>query len=152
VLELTRALGIGAGDLRSKVEDAQWLLFGLSRIAAAFRPALRRSVDELALRVQYGVRTELLDLVRLRGIGRVRGRALFAAGFVDRESLRAAPLARVASALSSTALAESVLRELRPPRPGSARTAPVEATVPPPERATVARDRRRPSLEEFSDP
>jgi ATP-dependent DNA helicase len=152
VLELTRSLGIGAGDLRSKVEDAQWLLFGLSRIAAAFRPALRRTVDELALRVQYGVRTELLDLVRLRGIGRVRGRALFAAGFADRESLRAAPLARVAAALSSTALAESVLRELRPPRPGSARTAPAEATAPPPERATAARDRRRPSLEEFSDP
>ncbi|MCI4338049.1 MAG: hypothetical protein L3J72_01935, partial [Thermoplasmata archaeon] len=156
VLELTRASGIGAGDLRSKVEDAQWLLFGLSRIAAAFRPPQRRPVDELALRVQYGVRPELLDLVRVRGIGRVRGRALYAAGFHDRESLRGAPLARVATALSSTALAEAVLRELRPPSPGARRkerpTPPETPPLEPPPPADVSRPGRRRSLEEYANP
>ncbi|HEV2448806.1 MAG TPA: DEAD/DEAH box helicase [Thermoplasmata archaeon] len=153
VLELTRASGIGAGDLRSKVEDAQWLLFGLTRIAAAFRPQLRRSIDELALRVQYGARAELLDLVRLRGIGRFRGRQLYSAGFPDRESLRAAPLTRVASALGSTALAEMVLRELRPPRPGSGpRTPAAPPAAPTATAASPPRPRGRRSLEEYSAP
>jgi helicase len=153
VLELTRASGIGAGDLRSKVEDAQWLLFGLTRIASAFRPQLRRTLDELGLRVQYGARAELLDLVRLRGIGRVRGRALYAAGFPDRESLRAAPLARVASALGSSALAEMVLRELRPPKPGSATRAPAAvAPAPTASPEEPGRRRTRRSLEEYSAP
>jgi len=151
IVEITEEFGVGAGDLRSKVEDAAWLLFGLSRIAGRFRRDLARSVDELELRVQYGVGPELLDLVRLRGIGRVRGRALFRAGFPDRESLRAAPVDRVASALSSRVLAEQVLAQLRPPRRGGASLEP-----PPPVKtspATPARTGKRlaRTLEEFPE-
>jgi helicase len=115
ILEITQRFNLGAGDLRSKVEDADWLLFGLGRLAVRFRRDLARSVDELSLRVRYGVRSELLDLVRLRGIGRVRGRALFAAGFTDREALGAASPARLAGVLKSPALAEALLRQIHHP-------------------------------------
>ncbi len=113
IAEITATFGIGAGDLHAKADDAEWLLFGLGRLAVRFQRRLARPVDDLALRVRYGVREELLDLVRLRGVGRVRARALFRAGYADRESLRAAPVDRIEQVLRSRRLAESVLAQVR---------------------------------------
>lgn len=164
LVDLTARHGIGAGDVRAKVEDAEWLLFGASRLASRFQRRVARPIDDLSLRVRYGVREELLDLVRLRGIGRVRGRALFEAGFPDRESLRQAPFARVASVLRSPKLAEEVLQQLRPNRgssgggpsepgpPVPARSRSSAATKPPPAVAGSPRRGGR-TLEEYhSDP
>lgn len=128
IVEITERFGIGAGDLRAKVEDADWLLFAASRIASRFQRRTSRVLDDLALRVRYGVPEELLDLVQLRGIGRARSRALRKAGFPDRESLRAAPTDRVAAALQSPRLAESVLTQVRHPRLSKAAAAAAEAT------------------------
>ncbi len=145
IVELSERFGIGAGDLRTKVEDAEWLLFGASRIAGTFQRRLARTIDDLALRVRYGVKEELLDLVRLRGIGRVRARLLFRAGFADREALRAAPVERIAQALRSHRLAEMVVAQLTP-RKAAREPAP---DVRPEERvpATPRRSPRR--LDEF---
>jgi len=112
ILDLTRRFGIGAGDLRTKVEDAEWLLFAAGRLAVAFQRRLGRPIDDLSFRVRYGVKEELLDLVRLRGIGRVRARMLFRAGYPDRESLRQAPIDRIEQVLRSRKLAEMVLSQL----------------------------------------
>ncbi len=116
IVEISERYGIGAGDLRAKVEDAEWLLFGTSRLANRYQRRLARPVEELSLRVRYGIREELLDLVHLRGVGRARARALFQAGFHDRDSLRSAPVDRVAQALRSPRLAEMILREVHHPR------------------------------------
>ncbi len=156
ILEITQRFNLGAGDVRTKVEDAEWLLFGMGRLAARFRRDLARPIDELSLRIRYGVRSELLDLVRLRGIGRVRGRALFSAGLADREQVGAASRDRLAVILKSSALADSVLRQIRHP---SSRTevppvplggAEPPTPTPPAERPTTGKGRpnsRR--LEEF---
>ncbi|MGI0055290.1 MAG: DEAD/DEAH box helicase [Thermoplasmata archaeon] len=148
IVEITDRFGIGAGDLRNKVEDAEWLLFGLSRLAGRFQRRLARPVDDLALRVRYGVPEELLDLVRLRGIGRVRARALYRAGFTDRETLRQAPFDRVEFALRSNRLAESVLDQVRAGRgkgPESATDLPESPTPPGP----VRRRGPKRTLEDF---
>ena len=147
IVEISERFGIGAGDLRAKVEDADWLLFAMGRLAARFQRRASRSIDDLALRVRYGVPEELLDLVRLRGIGRVRARWLYGAGYPDRESLRQAPLDRVEQALHSRRLAEMVLTQLRRPS--------VPAIGPPPS-PTPARapSGRRPTprtLDEFPE-
>ena len=143
LVELTERFGIGAGDLRAKIEDAEWLLFGASRLAVQFQRRAVTSIDALSLRVRYGVAEELLDLVQLRGIGRVRGRALLAAGFPDRETLREASEERVARALNSAALAEMVLRQLRPPKGRS--TPPGSGTGP----APVPGPSRRRRIDEY---
>ena len=112
IVEITRRFGIGAGDLRSKVEDADWLLFAAGRLASVFQRRVGRAIDDLSFRIRYGVREELLDLVRLRGIGRVRARLLYRAGYPDRESLRNAPIDRIEQALRSRRLAEMVASQL----------------------------------------
>jgi len=145
IVEITEKHGIGAGDLRSRVEDSDWLLFALGRLASTFQRRLGRPVDDLSLRVRYGVKEELLDLVRLRGIGRVRARLLWNAGFGDREALRNAPVDRIEQALKSRRLAESVVAQLNP---RAARRAP--APAPTEERPPGPPVRRVPrTLEEY---
>lgn len=156
IVEITERFGLGAGDLRAKVEDADWLLFGTSRLAVRYERRLARPVEELSLRVRYGIKEELLDLVQLRGVGRARARALFNAGFPDREALRSASVDRVAQALRSPRVAEMVLREVHHPRaravaPASSTAPPAPpAVAPPPPRASgAARAPRRRRLEEY---
>ena len=147
LVDLTARYGVGAGDVRSKVEDADWLLFAAGRLATLFNRRLSRTLDDLSLRVRYGVREELLDLVRLRGIGRVRSRLLYGAGYPDRESLRQAPAGRIAQVLRSPALAEMVLNQVRrgpTSTPGTTpRRPPTPPPVPTPRRSTAR------TLEEF---
>ncbi len=147
IVEVTERFGIGAGDLRTKVEDAEWLLFGAGRLAVAFQRRLARPLDDLALRIRYGVKEELLDLVRLRGIGRVRGRLLFRAGLRDREALRQAPLSRIELALRSPRLAEMVVAQLNRPGPAARRGPAAAPEVPP---APSSRRGAR-SLDEYAD-
>ncbi len=147
IVEITQRFGIGAGDLRSKVEDADWLLFAAGRLARVFQRRVGRSVDDLSFRVRYGVREELLDLVRLRGIGRVRARQLFRAGYPDREALRNAPIDRIEQALRSRRLAEMVVSQLKVR--GEASRAPAAGTPgPPPPAPRRSRHTVRP-LDEF---
>jgi helicase len=145
IVEITARHGIEAGDLRNRVEDADWLLFCASRLATVFQRRVSRPIDDLSLRVRYGVKEELLDLVRLRGIGRVRARLLYQAGFVDREALRNAPIDRIEQALRSPRLAEMVVAQLSP-RGARASTGSAPRPTPTPE--PTPRRRRR-TLEEF---
>jgi helicase len=148
LVELTERFGIGAGDLRAKVEDAEWLLFGATRLAVQYQRRAGPALDALALRVRYGVAEDLLDLVQLRGIGRVRGRMLKAAGFPDRESLRQAPVERISAALKSPALGAMIAQQLGPRRTRSP-AAPDPPTPTPAAPATTGKPRR---IDEYGPP
>jgi helicase len=47
------------------------------------REDLLGSIYSLRLRIKYGIKDELLPLVRLEGIGRMRARSLYDAGVTD---------------------------------------------------------------------
>jgi helicase len=89
--------GVGAGDLRRLAETAEWLLYSSHELARLFkvRKALR-PLRELTIRVRYGVKKELVELVQLRGIGRVRARSLYNAGFKKLADIRKATEAELA--------------------------------------------------------
>lgn len=74
--------GVGAGDIRRSVDTAEWLLFAAHELARLFRakPALA-PLRKLRERIRYGIKEELIELVQLHGIGRVRARSLFRAGY-----------------------------------------------------------------------
>jgi helicase len=77
-LDLSDNLGIEAGDIHTMTEKVKWLCFCLREISKILeRFDLVEEFDDLRKRVVYGVREELLDLVSVKGIGRVRGRILF---------------------------------------------------------------------------
>jgi helicase len=54
---------------------------------------------DLTERVKFGINRELLDLVQLKNIGRVRGRQLFDAGFQTRKDVKNAQFATIATLL-----------------------------------------------------
>lgn len=69
--------GIDAGDLRVLKENGEWLVHAasvLSRVAGLEGHA--RALEALTERVRHGVKEELLELVKVRYVGRVRARAL----------------------------------------------------------------------------
>jgi helicase len=105
--EVTKKFGIGPGDIRRMTDQAEWLLYSMAELGRIFNKKKVRSLTRLTTRVQYGVKEELLELISLRGVGRVRGRALFKSGFKTLRDLQKADpndLSRIPTIGSSLAV------------------------------------------------
>jgi len=96
---ITDRYGVGPGDIRGKVETAQWLLGAAESLAGEVDSDAARVISEARIRVEHGVREELVDLAGVRGVGRKRARRLFEAGISDRAELRDAAKPVVLAAL-----------------------------------------------------
>jgi len=84
------------GDVYAVVESAEWLVYSCSQIAKLLELKEHREfLDVLRLRVKYGVKEELLKLVEIPGIGRVRARSLWKHGYRSVDDLRKASLKRL---------------------------------------------------------
>jgi len=94
--EIYEKYGIGPGDLYSMTQTAEWLLYSAYELAK-LRGLISHLLPLLTLRerVRHGVKEELLGLVRIKGIGRVRARALFNAGFKDLDDIAKADIAKL---------------------------------------------------------
>ena len=88
--EVTKKFGIGPGDVRRMTDQAEWLLYSMAELGRIFNKKKVRALTRLTTRVQYGVKEELLELISLRGVGRVRGRALHQRGFKSLRDLQKA--------------------------------------------------------------
>ena len=107
---------VGPGDLRNRTDTAEWLLYSMQELAKRFRPQAGEKLSKLLVRIRHGVKEELLDLVRLKGVGRSRARLLFDAGYHDRSQLAEADaddLARLPH--MGKALVSSILTQLGRP-------------------------------------
>src|SRR5437667_295179 len=108
--EVTKKFGIGPGDVRRMTDQAEWLLYSMAELGRIFNKKKVRALTRLTTQVQYGVKEELLELISLRGVGRVRDRALRQHGSKTLRDLQKAnpnDLARIpttASAVSAEAL------------------------------------------------
>ena len=106
--------GVGPGDVRRFVDSADWLIYSAGRLAsvlqiAGVQPALR----DLRQRVLYGIRDELLELVSLKGIGRVRARNLFREGYKTLEMVRKASEKKLATVPAiGPQIAANILKQL----------------------------------------
>jgi helicase len=87
---------VGPGDIHNIVEMVQWLLHAAREFARMYNFDCVSEIRDLLIRVQNGCKKELLNLVSLKGIGRVRARALFNEGFKTIGDLRGIPLKRIA--------------------------------------------------------
>jgi helicase len=84
------------GDLYRLISTARWLLYASHELARLFGcKDLLSHLSELMERVEKGVKTELLSLVRLEGIGRVRARVLHDAGLEIAKDLKRIPVEKL---------------------------------------------------------
>ena len=96
-LSLSDTLGIEAGDMHRMVENANWLSYCLREISKHIeRPELLEEFDDLRKRIVYGIKDELLDLVRVKGIGRIRARILFKHNIKNLDDLAKIPINKLA--------------------------------------------------------
>ncbi|BES82658.1 DEAD/DEAH box helicase [Pyrodictium abyssi] len=73
--------GIDPGDLRAVVETTNWLVYSMAQLARITGHPAATYLDKLTVMVKHGVQEELVELVKLPGIGRVRARRLYEAGY-----------------------------------------------------------------------
>ena len=86
---------VGPGDIHNIVEMAGWILHAAREFARMYNFESVSGISDLIMQVQYGCKKELLNLVSLKGIGRVRARAMFNEGFKTIGDLHGVPLSRL---------------------------------------------------------
>jgi len=93
---IVKKFGIGEGDIRALSETSLWLVHSMAELGKDQKRSCAMKANELAQRVEYGASPELLELIQIRGIGRVRARKLYTGGIRGMEALLTADLNTVA--------------------------------------------------------
>ena len=74
---LLEEYNVRPGELRAKLDTANWLLHSGEELSRLLQfKTLVKEIVKLRLRMKYGVKEELLSLLRLKQVGRVRARKL----------------------------------------------------------------------------
>ncbi|MBU1086592.1 MAG: DEAD/DEAH box helicase [Candidatus Omnitrophica bacterium] len=89
---LCNFFGTGPGDIHRFMDTADWMLYSTIELAKLFKIPKTKPLYDLRTQVRYGIKTELLELINLKGIGRARARNLFDKGFKTTADLAKAPL------------------------------------------------------------
>ncbi len=79
--EILERYNIAPGILRGYVSNAEWIAYATGELAKLLRAKDKETqARKIQRRIKYGVREELLPLVVIRGIGRIRARRLYNIG------------------------------------------------------------------------
>jgi helicase len=109
---LLEQFGVTPGELRARLDKSDWLFYSMQEIGMLLElQDVVRHVRKARLRVKYGIKEELLPLIKLKNIGRVRARNLFGRGLRSPQSLRSAPVTSLAQILGPN-IAKDVKRQL----------------------------------------
>jgi helicase len=124
---------VGPGDVYGMVESVNWLLHASTELARMFAPGFHHQIQEYEICMKNGIRRELLPLVRLRGIGRIRARRLFNNNIISPDLLREAGIEKVRSIIGQ-GITEQIFAQLRsarstPVKPARDTSAPEQSTL-----------------------
>lgn len=98
--QLLEKYGIRPGEITAKLERAEWLLFSATELARILQfPDIKKDINKIRQRLKYGVKDELLALLKLKNIGRVRSRLLYKNNIKTLEDVKKANIHNLASIL-----------------------------------------------------
>ncbi len=96
--EILEARKVEPGDLLRLVQGSEWLVFATQELGRLFgHKDLLGRLEMLRVRVAKGVMPELVKLVGLEGVGRVRARMLYRAGLKTVEDIKERSLTELTS-------------------------------------------------------
>ncbi len=107
--ELVEKYSTTPGALYTKLTNADWLIYSAIELAKILKIPQRRLID-VRVRLRYGVKDELLDLIRLQQVGRVRARMLYNQGIKSIADIRS-NRSRIAAILGRD-VAEKILSQV----------------------------------------
>lgn len=91
---------VAPGDLRTKLKNADWILYATNELAILLGlKEILLDLRKLRVRMKYGVKEQLIPLVRLKQIGRVRARKLYKNNLRTIKDLRDAPTRKLGAIL-----------------------------------------------------
>jgi len=103
---------VAPGEMRNRLDTTDWLVYSMQEIGLLLgHKELLNEIRKLRVRLRYGIKEELIPLVRLDQVGRLRARKLFKSGFKTLDSLRKAPqesIARVVGPKVAAAIKKQV--------------------------------------------
>ena len=102
---------VGPGDVYGMVESVNWLLHATAELSRMFAPAFHVQIREYEICMKNGIRRELLPLVKLRGIGRVRARRLFNNNITSPDAVLAAGMESI-TRIIGRGIAEQIFTQL----------------------------------------
>jgi len=109
--EILKSHRVEPGDLLRLIEICDWLLYATHKLARLFNHKdLLSKIGELRVRTENGVKPELVPLVQLKGIGRVRARLLYNSGFKSISDLKSAT---VSALMSVPLIGPAVARKIK---------------------------------------
>lgn len=108
--ELCEHFNIGPGDLYRIRESADWLLYAFSEIGRLFSYRTG-AIKKVRMCLMYGIKDELLSLVKIPNIGRARARRLYEAGYKTVADVQRATLSELVDVLGE-GIAKSVKKAL----------------------------------------
>jgi helicase len=81
---LLEKYGIRPGEIRVKLETIDWLLYATSELAQILsRRDIVKEIAKLRIRIKNGAKEELLPLLKLKNVGRIRARKMYNQGIKD---------------------------------------------------------------------
>jgi helicase len=93
---LLEKYGATPGEMRARLSNADWLLYSMQELTLLLGHKEQLTpIRKCRIRIKYGVKEELLVLVRLKGLGRARARKLFTNNVKGLADLRKIPLQRL---------------------------------------------------------
>jgi helicase len=88
------------GELHNKLKEAEWLLYATSELAGLVgHKEVIKDFNRVKFRLKYGVKEELLPLLQIEGVGRVRARIMFKAGMKTIGDVKKSDLATLSQLL-----------------------------------------------------
>ena len=90
--------GLLPGEFYNVLENTKWLIYSLNEISKVMQ-LRRKDMTELGIRIKNGIKAELIPLVSVPEIGRVRARKLYSTGIISLKSLKEAGLERLSPLL-----------------------------------------------------
>lgn len=112
--DITERFNVGMGDVHRFVQSAEWLTYAASEISRISNATSHISfLQNLRLRLRYGIRSDILELVGLKGVGRIRGRMLQSHNLVNLPDLYKVPIEELARIPTiGTSIAVSIKKQL----------------------------------------
>jgi len=91
------------GELHAKRERADWLLYSSEELSKLLKMhVLMKDIAKLRFRLKYGAKEELIPLLQLKNIGRVRARKMFDNKIRDISDVKRIDLSTLAQLLGKT--------------------------------------------------
>lgn len=94
--EMIERFKVQPGDLYRLISTAKWLVHSSQELAVLFKHKdMLENLSRLMVRVEKGVKPELLPLASLKGIGRTRARILYNSGLRTIDDIKKAPIPKL---------------------------------------------------------